>query len=161
VAVKSGRRDTFSKEERSRIMRAIKGAGTKAESTFGAVLRRYHLPFRKQARELPGSPDFVCDQLRMVFFVDGDFWHGREWHERGEAPFDNREYWIAKFERNRSRDIIVERRLRRMGWAVVRIWERDLLKDLDGVYDLLCNRVHRRTNNLKFRRVVRKQEGFV
>ena len=30
--------------------------------------------------KLPGKPDFVLQSRRLAVFVDGDFWHGRQWH---------------------------------------------------------------------------------
>lgn len=110
--------------QRSSVMRAVHRAGTGAECAFEALAMRWR--FRAQARDLPGTPDFVHDRLRVAIFIDGDFWHGRWWFERRAAPVGNREYWIAKFERNRARDLAVDRSLRCSGWAVVRVWESDL-----------------------------------
>src|SRR2546429_9412785 len=117
--------------QRSAVMRAVKGAGTGAEAAFAALGLGYR--FREQARELPGTPDFVHDRLRVAIFVDGDFWHGRWWFERRAAPEGNREYWISKFERNRARDRAADCLLRRRGWAVVRVWESDLRANPAGV----------------------------
>jgi DNA mismatch endonuclease, patch repair protein len=140
--------DTFSKKDRSKIMRAIKGVGTKPEHAFYVLLAQLPISVRAQAKELPGSPDFVCDELKMAFFVDGDFWHGREWYETGQAPIGNRSYWIDKFERNRARDLISTRRLRRSGWSVVRVWESDLQGNIGLVQRLLNLRIRRRSREL-------------
>lgn len=40
----------------------------------------------------------------MLFFVDGEFWHGRDWEEKKSKLKKNREYWIEKIEENMARD---------------------------------------------------------
>jgi DNA mismatch endonuclease (patch repair protein) len=75
---------------------------------------------------LPGRPDFVFRDRRVVVFVDGDFWHGWRfpvWRDKLS------EAWEAKIEANRRRDARNFRRLRRQGWKVVRIWEHQLDAD--------------------------------
>lgn len=41
-------------------------------------------------------------------------------------PKNRAEWWAAKLGRNKDRDLLVNRTLRKMGWKVVRIWECDL-----------------------------------
>lgn len=72
-------------------------------------------------------------------FVDGDFWHGRQWRLRGlrslQSQFRstaNRSYWVRKISGNIRRDARVTRQLRRMGWRVVRIWESELKFNIEG-----------------------------
>lgn len=87
--------------------------------------------YRLHVRGLPGRPDLVVTRPRVAIFCDGDFWHGRHWSRRRErlAAGWNAAYWVAKIERNRKRDRIVNGLLRRQGWLVLRIWEGDLRKD--------------------------------
>ncbi len=35
-------------------------------------------------------------------FVDGEFWHGKDWEQRKAEIKGNREFWIAKIERTSS-----------------------------------------------------------
>ena len=73
-----------------------------------------------------GSPDFVFPKSKLAVFVDGCFWHGCPRHfiqPRGNAAF-----WQKKIAGNRTRDRIVNRMLRRMGWRVLRVWEHELTK---------------------------------
>jgi DNA mismatch endonuclease (patch repair protein) len=98
-------------------------------------MHRLGFRFRLATERLPGRPDFVFVRQRVAVFVDGDFWHGRQWRNRG---FDslvshlrgirNSAYWIRKIERNIARDRGVNRRLRAAGWRVVRVWESELKK---------------------------------
>lgn len=115
--------------ERSAIMRAIKGRGTKPEIQFAAAMVAAGLEFETQGQGLPGTPDFVFWDEQVAVFVDGDFWHGRVWRETGKAPVRNREMWLRKFERNIERDREVDGRLRSVGWTPLRVWESDVMKD--------------------------------
>lgn len=141
-------KDPFGHVERSEIMRAVKATGTSAETLLSNVLDEMKVGFRSQAADLPGRPDFVLDDVRLAIFVDGDFWHGRPWFERGLAPESNRDYWVAKFERNRDRDIRADRSLRRRGWSVLRIWESDLRREPSRIRLLVASRVRRRGQRL-------------
>jgi len=80
---------------------------------------RLHLP-------LPGTPDFAFAGARVAVFADGCFWHGCPRHFR--APGTRRAYWLAKIRRNAARDRRVAARLRRMGWAVLRVRECEIAR---------------------------------
>ena len=123
------------KAEISAVMQRVRSKGTAPEVRLGAALRSLKLHFSLHRSDLPGCPDFVFDSQQVVVFLDGDFWHGRQWKLRGLSSLSsqfkrcrNRSYWIEKIERNVSRDRFNSRRLRRLGWTVLRIWESDLRK---------------------------------
>lgn len=109
-------------EARSRIMRAIKGKGNSTtEEALASRLRREHLSGWRRHTDLPGRPDFVWHRRRVAVFVDGCFWHGCPRCYR--APRHNAQFWRAKIDANKRRDMRVSRVLRAAGWQVVRIWE--------------------------------------
>lgn len=120
--------DMFDKKTRSRIMRAVRTAETEPEERLAAGLRALRLRFRRNDPIVFGKPDVAFRGDRLAVFVDGDFWHGRAWFENGAAPATNAEFWIAKFERNRRRDRVVDHELRRSGWSVLRLWASDIRK---------------------------------
>ena len=62
--------------------------------------------------------------MRLALFVDGGFWHGSLKH--GTKPKGNAAFWRNKFARNKQRDALVNRALRRANWRVLRIWEHAL-----------------------------------
>lgn len=72
-------------------------------------------------RRLRVRPDFIFRAARVAVFVDGCFWHGCPRH--GTRPRQNRKFWDEKIARNRERDHLVTRRLRQLGWTVLRLWE--------------------------------------
>ncbi len=108
---------------------------TKPEVILSRALKRIHLPFATHDGTLPGCPDFVFRTEKVAVFCDGDFWHGRRWSARRRklARGHNSSYWIAKIQGNITRDGKTRRRLRRLGWKVLRVWESDVLTDPLGV----------------------------
>jgi len=81
---------------------------------------------KRKLRPFRVRPDFVWRRERVAVFVDGCFWHGCPWH--GTKPASNKSFWQQKLARNKERDRLVSRRLRRAGWKVVRVWEHALPK---------------------------------
>lgn len=76
-------------------------------------------------------------KYRVAVFCDGDFWHGWDWEERKNSIKSNRDYWIPKIERNMEKDIEVNHTLSAMGYTVIRVWEHEILKDLDDTADMI------------------------
>ena len=92
----------------------------------------------KNDKRLPGSPDIAIPRHNIAIFVDGEFWHGKDWETRKLRLKRNREYWIEKIEENIARDKRVDDQLRIMGWIPVHFWSKDALKDTDScVSDIL------------------------
>jgi len=134
-----GRRS--SSERASRALAGTSGNGTKPETLLAKRLWARGLRYRKNVESLPGKPDLVFRKARVVVFVDGDFWHGRDWEarrarlERGS----NAGYWTAKIAYNRERDAKVTEELRHQGWCVIRVWESEIKDSLDAV----CSKIQR------------------
>ncbi|MDE2934180.1 MAG: very short patch repair endonuclease [Chloroflexota bacterium] len=119
-------------EQHSRRMARVPSEDTSIEIAVRRALHARGLRFRKNVRSLPGTPDLVFPRARVAVFVDGDFWHGWRlpaWRD-SLSP-----YWVEKIERNRRRDRRNFARLRRQGWVVIRVWEHDILNDLQRVTD--------------------------
>ncbi|MST94035.1 MAG: hypothetical protein EXS33_01965 [Pedosphaera sp.] len=77
-------------------------------------------------RVLAVRVDFVFRPSRLALFVDGCFWHGCP--KYATQPKNNRVFWRRRFARNRERDELVNRTLRKSGWRVLQIWECDLAR---------------------------------
>jgi len=81
---------------------------------------------------------------RVVVFVDGDFWHGRDWPalrirlEKRANPG----YWIPKIARNLERDAEQTAVLVAAGWRVIRLWETDVLQDPGAAAAAVVAAVH-------------------
>ena len=59
-----------------------------------------------------------------AIFVDGCFWHGCPVH--GCIPKTNRDFWQSKLDKNKQRDRLVVRELKRRGWKPLRVWQHEL-----------------------------------
>lgn len=121
--------DNLTPEQRSYCMSRIKGKDTGLEVRIRSALHKRGLRFRKHLKELPGRPDIVFSRARVVVFVDGDFWHGYRFPSWEHKVSD---FWKKKISKNRERDIRNHRKLQKMGWAVIRLWQNDIERDFDG-----------------------------
>ena len=110
--------------DRSRIMRAIKGADTGPELRVRRILREIGFSgYRLHRRDLPGKPDVVFVGRKKVIMIHGCFWHGHECPRGNRIPRSNQDYWRRKIERNRERDATHIEALSAMGWKVFVVWE--------------------------------------
>lgn len=114
--------DFLTKEARSALMSKIRSKDTKPELQMASLLEAEGIQFARYAK-LPGKPDFVIG--KVIVFVDGTFWHGRnfaKWCSKLK-PF-----WYNKITTNMRRDRRVDRQLRRLGFSIVHVWEDDIKK---------------------------------
>jgi DNA mismatch endonuclease (patch repair protein) len=115
--------DVFTREQRSRIMRRVKGRDTKPELLVRSLVHRMGFRFRVQGRNLPGNPDIVLPRHRKVIFVHGCFWHGHKRCPRSKRPATNTAFWNRKLDGNVERDKRFRRELRRLDWKTLIVWE--------------------------------------
>ena len=115
--------DKLTKEQRHRCMASIRGKNTKPEMLVRRFLFSRGFRYRLNHPRLPGRPDIVLRKYRTVIFVNGCFWHGHEGCKHYVVPKSNTEFWIAKIERNRARDIDEQHELAAMGWHCITVWE--------------------------------------
>lgn len=130
--------DTFSKNERSEIMRAVKSKDNKStELKLIQIFKNNKIKGWRRNYPLFGKPDFVFPKLKIVIFVDGCFWHGHDC--RNVKPSDNSEYWEKKIAKNKKRDKSVNEKLQSKNWNVIRLWECELKKEryFDKISQLL------------------------
>ncbi len=121
----------YTTPERSKIMGKIRGKNTKPELAFRKALWAAGYRYRIDSKKLIGRPDIVLNKYKTVVFIDGEFWHGYNWEERKPKIKTNREFWIAKIERNIQRDSEVNAELSRLGFTIFRFWEKEIKKELD------------------------------
>ena len=124
--------DVFSKAKRSEVMSRIRGRGNKeTELALAKLFRAARITGWRRHQNLFGRPDFTFRRQRVIVFVDGCFWHACPRHSN--MPVNNRAFWLEKLSRNKARDRLVSRTLRKDGWHVLRIWEHDLRKPTRAV----------------------------
>ena len=123
----------------SAMMSAVRGRENKAEIALRKALWRRGYRYRLQSRRLTGRPDIVLPKHQAVVFVDGDFWHGRALREGGDDQLravirgPRFDWWRDKLARNVTRDDQVNNVLQQDGWRVIRVWESEVLADVEGV----------------------------
>lgn len=108
---------------RSAVMSRIHSKNTGPERSIFRELRRRGVYFSKHAKNLPGRPDICFRRIKLAVFIDGDFWHGWRFPLWRHKLSPN---WRDKIESNRKRDRQNVRKLKRLGWKVLRIWEHQL-----------------------------------
>lgn len=140
--------DTVDAATRSRIMSRIRSRGNgttevplaRAMRALGVTGWRRHVRIRTPTGHV--SPDFVFPRERVVVMVHGCFWHSCPVH--GGVPRSNRDFWVSKLDANKKRDRKRRRELKKMGWAVLEIWEHMVRKSptscAESVLWKLCSR---------------------
>ena len=121
--------DRLTPEQRKKCMQSNKSKGTKPELVLAKAMWALGLRYRKNSGSIFGKPDFSFKKYKVAVFVDGEFWHGKDWEQRKVEIKGNREFWIAKIERNIRRDMEVTGRLKAEGWTVLRFWSNDVVKN--------------------------------
>lgn len=121
------------KETISKNMSRIRSKDTSIEVKLRKELWHKGYRYRKNYKELPGSPDIVLTKYNIAIFCDSEFFHGKDWEvlkarlEKGSNP----DYWIKKIERNRDRDMENDKKLLFLGWTVIHFWGKDILQNTE------------------------------
>ncbi|KKQ92226.1 MAG: Vsr domain protein T:G mismatch repair endonuclease [Candidatus Woesebacteria bacterium GW2011_GWA2_40_7] len=107
-------------------MSRVKSKNTLPERLLFKELKSKGLIFKRHY-DILGKPDIALVKEKVVVFVDGEFWHGRNFKEwKGSLS----EFWFKKISSNIERDRKNRKTLRLKGWKVVRLWDKPILKDL-------------------------------
>jgi len=121
------------KETISKNMSRIRSKDTSIEVKLRKTLWHKGYRYRKNYKNLPGSPDIALTKYKIAIFCDSEFFHGKDWEvlkarlEKGSNP----DYWIKKIERNRDRDVENDKKLLFLGWTVIHFWGKDILQNTE------------------------------
>jgi DNA mismatch endonuclease, patch repair protein len=138
------RMDNLKPKDRRKNMQSIRSKGTSIELLMQTALRKRGHRFKKNYKKLIGKPDIVFLDTRVAVFLDSCFWHSCPYH--ATQPKSNRAYWRPKLKRNKERDRIITKALRKSGWKVLRIWEHRIKNNPDDCLKLIQACVYSRTN---------------
>lgn len=138
--------DRITPEQRRRNMQANKATGTKPELLLAKKLFAKGYRYRKNNKSVFGKPDLTFKKLKLAIFVDGEFWHGRDWDTRKHAIKSNIEFWHKKIERNMERDKEVNEKLLEQGWTVLRFWDKEVIKEPAKCLELIERNIERLRN---------------
>lgn len=127
--------------EISKRMANVHLKASKAETDLAKELWRRGLRYRKNYRKLPGSPDIAILKHKIAVFVDGEFWHGKDWDQKKECLKTNQEYWIEKIGENIARDKRNDLLLFEIGWKPIHFWEKEVIKSLQFCADSIIDAI--------------------
>jgi DNA mismatch endonuclease (patch repair protein) len=63
-------------DSRRRLMKKIRGKDTDIELKLRKALWHRGIRYRKNYKELPGTPDIAITKYKIAIFCDGEFFHG-------------------------------------------------------------------------------------
>jgi DNA mismatch endonuclease (patch repair protein) len=134
--------DTLTPSQRSERMGRVKGRDTKPEKTVRRLLTALGYRYRLQRKDLPGKPDIAFLGRRKVIFVHGCFWHRHPdpTCPLARLPKSRLDFWQAKLDANRVRDLRNQAALTAKGWRFLLVWEcemRDEAKLKQRLHDFL------------------------
>jgi len=130
-----GKPPRASSEAVSKSMKGNVSKDTGPEITLRKALLSDGLKgYRVNWKKVPGRPDICFPRLKLAIFVNGCFWH-RCPKCKLPIPKKNKNFWQKKFVRNKERDRLKKKRLERMGWRVLIVWECEIKKELKETVD--------------------------
>ncbi|MDQ3394093.1 MAG: very short patch repair endonuclease [Bacteroidota bacterium] len=132
----------YTTKERSRLMSKIRGKNTKPELLLRKALWHAGLRYRKNFKNLPGKPDIVNNRLKLIIFIDGEFWHGYQWELKKDKIKSNRAFWIPKIERNMQRDLAHNFYYEQKGYKVFRFWAQEIKDELGSCLKQVLDYLH-------------------
>lgn len=122
--------DPLDPKERSIRMSKVCSVGNRStEGRVEEILAKNNIEgWEKHSKNILGKPDFYFPKNKLAVFVDGCFWHYCPICKRN-IPTTRQQFWMDKLENTRKRDNRNQRKLRKQGYHVMRIWEHELKND--------------------------------
>ena len=128
--------DTMTPQQRHYCMSRIRSKDTTPEKRVRQWLWQHGYRYRLNVKGVPGKPDIVMRKYRTAIFVNGCFWHGHDVElvvsseqlvvkssNCCKIPQTNKDFWVAKIQRNQERDQKNYEILSENGWQVIVLWE--------------------------------------
>ena len=120
--------------EISKRMSHVKTKRNSAEIMIAKSLWHRGYRYRLNYKALPGFPD-----IALAIFIDGEFWHGKDFEQRKTKLKNNKDYWIEKIQENIDRDLKNDKLLRQMEWYPIHFWSNDVIKYCNQcVEEVIC-----------------------
>jgi DNA mismatch endonuclease, patch repair protein len=104
-------------------MRLVPAKGSTPEMVVRRLVHSMGYRYRLHSSGLPGKPDLVFSARKKVILVHGCFWHRHSNCHLARLPKSRLDFWLPKLERNKERDKLVVRALRKLGWKTLIVWE--------------------------------------
>lgn len=116
--------DVHTKRQRSYNMSRVRSNNTKPEILMFNLLKQRGYKFQKHYK-IYGKPDIAFVRYKVAVFIDGEFWHGKDfplWKDKMSG------FWKKKIMDNIKRDRKADRCLRKEGWHVLRFWDKKIVR---------------------------------
>lgn len=119
--------DVHTKEQRSYNMSRVKSENTRPEMIMFLKLEESGVEFEKHF-PIIGKPDIAFPKIKVAVFIDGEFWHGKDFYK-----WKNRltPFWVKKIGENIRRDNRTMRKLRSEGWHIIHFWNKKVVRQPD------------------------------
>lgn len=130
--------------EISKRMSHVKTKRNSAEVMIAKSLWHRGYRYRLNYKALPGSPDIALTKYRIAIFIDGEFWHGKDFEQRKNKLKNNKDYWIEKIQENIDRDLRNDKLLRQMDWYPIHFWSNDVIKYCNQCIDEIIYTIEER-----------------
>jgi DNA mismatch endonuclease (patch repair protein) len=134
------------KEQISFNMSRIRASNTKPELLLRSALWKRNFRYKLHYK-ITGKPDIVFPRYKLAIFCDGEFWHGKNFEALKKEIKTNRSFWLNKIGDNIKRDRKNNRLLRRMGWYVLRFWNRDIKMKTENCVAKIVARIESNEHN--------------
>lgn len=132
--------------EISKRMSHVKTKRNSAEVMIAKSLWHRGYRYRLNYKALLGSPDIALTKYRIAIFIDGEFWHGKDFEQRKTKLKNNKDYWIEKIKENIDRDLRNDKLLRQMDWYPIHFWSNDVIKYCNQCIDEIIYTIENREN---------------
>ena len=130
-------------------MQAIRSKATKAELQLSKKLWSLGYRYRKNDKTVFGKPDLTIKRFKLAIFVDSEYFHGRNWETNKHRIKTNTGFWWKKIEGNILRDTLVTKELLADGWIVLRFWDTEIKKNLNGCTEIIERTIYEREGTNK------------
>lgn len=116
--------DRHTPAQRSFNMSQVKSKNTKPELLMFSLLEEAGIKFEKHY-PIIGKPDIAFPECKVAVFIDGEFWHGKDFKrlKKTISPF-----WVKKIGDNVRRDRKTVRELRKEGWHILHMWDKRIVR---------------------------------
>ncbi|MEK7291003.1 MAG: DNA mismatch endonuclease Vsr [Planctomycetota bacterium] len=115
--------DVHNKKTRSYNMSMIRSKDTKPEIIVRKFLFGSGFRYKLHDKMLPGKPDLVFPKYKTAVFIHGCFWHGHEGCKYFVVPKTRKKWWLEKINRNKQLDTENFRKLKKLGWKILTVFE--------------------------------------
>ena len=127
-------------EQRFKVMQGNTKKDTKIELILRKALWHNGVRYRKNVKDVIGTPDICIKKYKIAIFCDGDFWHGKDFSD--DKFKTNKKFWDNKIKRNKERDLETTIKLRDNGWTVLRFWESEIKASLAACVKVILHHIN-------------------